>query len=301
VVRQRIYEILVIMDGKGEEKWTMKSRPITIMGVLNVTPDSFSDGGLYFENVGAAVVHAEHMARNGAGIIDIGGESGRPRAAAISWSEELRRILPVIIAVRRTLGSDIRLSVDTRHAETAAESVAAGVDIINCAGALHFDDRVANVAAQANCQLILFDLPVNPSTMLATRDMSGDRVLNIKSFLRDKIEYSISVGVSRSRILVDPGLGYWHSLEQNLDIVRRLDEIAELGFPLVLGASRKSHLAQLTQAALKLQDTPGPVDRVDAELAEIGWAIQKGAQVIRTHEVARVATFCHVMQRLYNL
>jgi dihydropteroate synthase len=249
-----------------------------IMGILNVTPDSFSDGGLYLD-AAAGVARAMAMEAAGADIIDIGGESTRPGSAGVSADEEMRRILPVIEKLRGKIR--IPISVDTSKAEVAEAAALAGAEILNDVTGLRNDPRIAEVAQRRRLGLILMHMRGTPRTMQKAV-FARDVIHDVTSGLRRSVALALKAGVAKSRLVVDPGIGFGKSHEQNCELIRRLPELAKLGFPLLIGTSRKSFLgAVLKQIA--------ETDRIWGTAATVAASILQGAHVVRVHDVEEMA------------
>jgi dihydropteroate synthase len=249
-----------------------------IMGILNVTPDSFSDGGLYLD-AAAGVARAMAMEAAGADIIDIGGESTRPGSAGVSADEEMRRILPVIEKLRGKIR--IPISVDTSKAEVAEAAALAGAEILNDVTGLRNDPRIADVAQRRKLGLILMHMRGTPRTMQKAA-FARDVIRDVTSGLRRSVALALKAGVAKSRLVVDPGIGFGKSHEQNCELIRRLPELAKLGFPLLIGTSRKSFLgAVLKQIA--------ETDRIWGTAATVAASILQGAHVVRVHDVEEMA------------
>ena len=249
-----------------------------VMGILNVTPDSFSDGGLYLDTE-AAVAQAIAMEAAGAHIIDIGGESTRPGSAGVSANEELRRILPVLENLRGRI--HIPISVDTSKAEVAEAAADAGAEILNDVTGLRNDPRIADVAQRQKLGLILMHMRGTPRTMQQA-PFARNVIRDVTTGLRDSIAEALNAGVSKRQIVIDPGIGFGKSHEQNCEIIQRLPELAKLGFPLMLGTSRKSFLG----TALNQGDSK---DRVWGTAATVAAGILQGAHIVRVHDVADMA------------
>lgn len=249
-----------------------------IMGILNVTPDSFSDGGRFFE-VARALEQARRLVAEGADIIDIGGESTRPGAQAVSAEEELRRVVPVIQAIRRELS--VPISIDTYKAKVAEAALSVGANMVNDISALRFDGQMAELVAQAGVPVILMHMQGEPKTMQANpvyRDVVGD----MKEFFAERIEFSLTHGIAKQHILIDPGIGFGKRVEHNIEILRRLGEFQELGCPLVIGTSRKFFIGRLGRPHAE----PLPVhERLEGTIASNAIAVLHGAQVVRVHDV----------------
>ncbi len=243
-----------------------------IMGVLNVTPDSFSDGGLYLDPE-AAIAHAHEMVEQGADIIDIGGESTRPGADAVPLEEELRRVLPVLEGLREL---DVPLSVDTRKVGVAKEALAAGASILNDTLGEATKRETDPLAAESGAAIVIMHSRGTPATMRSLTEYD-DVVADVCSFLSQRAVQLESEGVAPESIVLDPGIGFAKTPQQNLEILRRLDELVALGRPLLVGTSRKSFIGHIL-------DLPED-DRVEGTLASVCWAVAKGAHIVRVHDV----------------
>ena len=250
------------------------SRPL-IMGIVNVTPDSFSDGGQHLRS-DAALAHAHQLILQGAAILDIGGESTRPGALPVSVQEELDRVIPVIEGLR---GEPIPVSVDTCKPEVMRAALAAGASMINDINALQHPDALAAVAA-SDAAICLMHKQGVPQTM-QLEPQYQDVVSEVKEFLRERIAAAESTGIARERIVVDPGFGFGKTLGHNLALLHDLDTLAELGVPLLVGLSRKSMLGAITG-----QDVE---HRVHASVAATLLAVQRGAKIVRVHDVRATA------------
>ncbi|SFM44278.1 dihydropteroate synthase [Thermodesulforhabdus norvegica] len=244
-----------------------------VMGILNVTPDSFSDGGLFLDP-DKAVRHAREMIEAGADILDIGGESTRPFSDPVPLEEELRRTIPVIRAIREF--TDIPISIDTTKAEVARQALDAGADIINDVSALRFDPEMAEVAAERNVPVILMHMLGTPKTMQENPTYRSV-VSEIIAFLDSRIEYAISKGIKFENIIVDPGIGFGKTVNHNLQIIRNLDAFHSLERPILLGASRKRFIGAIL-------GTP-PEDRETGLAAVNTYAITSGVHILRVHDV----------------
>jgi dihydropteroate synthase len=249
--------------------------PFRVMGILNVTPDSFSDGGewLAFDN---ALAHAREMAAQGADLVDVGGESTRPGSLGVPEAEELARVVPVVEALAGDLGA--ALSVDTSKAAVARAALGAGATFVNDVTALRGDPAMAGVVAEAGCDCCLMHMLGEPRTMQHDPRYT-DVVDDVRAFLEERAAFAVAAGIAPERIHVDPGIGFGKTGEHNLELLRRLDEIAALGFPVVVGASRKSFLGRLT-------GREDPHDRVAATVATSVLAFERGGRVFRVHDVA---------------
>jgi dihydropteroate synthase len=254
----------------------MSTRPLRIMGVLNVTPDSFSDGGEWFDR-DAAIAHGRTMAAQGAAILDVGGESTRPGADPVSEDEELRRVVPVVEALRGAA----QISIDTSKVAVARAALDAGATFVNDVTAFRADPAMAALVAERGCECCLMHMLGEPRTM-QDDPRYDDVVDDIKAFLSERAAFAVGEGIAEERIAVDPGIGFGKTIEHNLELLRRLDEIAALGFEVAIGTSRKSFLGRLT-------GRDDPHDRVAATVATTVLALERGATVFRVHDVAETA------------
>jgi dihydropteroate synthase len=245
-----------------------------VMGVLNVTPDSFSDGGRFLAPT-AAVAHGESMAADGADLIDVGGESTRPGSEPVSADEELRRVAPVI--ERLATSVEVPLSIDTRKSGVARAALAAGASFVNDVSALRGDPAMAAVVAEAGADLCLMHMKGEPKSMQEDPRYE-DVVSEVKAFLESRLAFALQEGIAEERIWLDPGIGFGKTLEHNLELLRRLDEIAAIGRPVVVGASRKRFLGALTGRP--------ELERLPGSLAAAVMAVERGASMIRAHDVA---------------
>jgi len=251
--------------------------PFEIMGVVNVTPDSFSDGGT-FDDDAAAVRHARRLVEEGAAIVDVGGESTRPGAAPVPAEEELRRVVPVVEGLA-ALGLDARISVDTMKLEVARAAVDAGAAYVNDVTAFRHDPELAGLVAERGLECCLMHMLGEPRTM--QQDPRYDDVVSdVKAFLEERLAAAVAAGVPEERVQLDPGIGFGKTLEHNLELLRRLDEIAAIGRPVVLGTSRKSFIGRITG-----RDVAG---RVHGTVATCVLGYERGARVFRVHDVAAV-------------
>jgi dihydropteroate synthase len=251
--------------------------PFEIMGVVNVTPDSFSDGGT-FDDDAAAVRHARRLVEEGAAIVDVGGESTRPGAAPVPVAEELRRVVPVVGGLA-ALGLPARISVDTMKLEVASAAVDAGASYVNDVTAFRHDPRLAGLVADRGLECCLMHMLGEPRTM--QQDPRYDDVVSdVKAFLEERLAVAVAAGIPEERVQLDPGIGFGKTLEHNLELLRRLDEIAAIGRPVVLGTSRKSFIGRITG-----RDVAG---RVYGTVATCVLGFERGARVFRVHDVAAV-------------
>jgi len=266
--------------------WLDLSRPV-VMGILNTTPDSFSDGGSYYRdrdlNLDLAVRRAEQMLSEGAEIIDVGGESTRPGAASVSEQEELDRVIPVVDALANKLGALV--SVDTSTASVITESAKAGAGLINDVRALQREGALI-AAANTGLPICLMHMQGQPDSMQQNPHYD-DVITEVTDFLRSRITACHAQGISSGRIILDPGFGFGKTLAHNLALLQRLAELSELGYPLLVGMSRKSMVAQLLNR---------PVDeRLPGSLALAMLAAERGAAIIRVHDVAATVDVLKVL------
>ncbi len=269
-----------------------------IMGILNITPDSFSDGGLYFEDPRKALEQAEQMFREGVDIIDIGGESTRPGALPVSETEELERILPIVKQIREELGPDLSISVDTYKSKVAEECLKNGADMINSIGGFAFDSGLAEVAVRYESPIIIYHIKGEPRTMQIGSIEYKDVVQEIIDFFTAQIEFGLAKGIKKENFILDPGIGFGKELKHNLEIIERFSELRMFNLPLLIGVSRKSHLGMILQEELGLREVPSPIERVEAGLAEVAVAVLGGAKIVRTHDVLQTKKFLAVLDRL---
>lgn len=246
------------------------------MGIVNATPDSFSDGGSFLEP-DAAIEHAGELIEQGAAIVDVGGESTRPGARAVSLEQELSRVLPVIEGIAGLAPEAVQISVDTSKAPVALAALAAGASLVNDVSALRADPGMAEVVAQtgADCCLVhMLGLPGERWPQPSYADVVDD----VKAFLQERMAFAVAQGIEEERLLLDPGIGFAKTVDHNLTLLRRLDELAELGRPVVIGTSRKSFLGRIA-------GEDAARERVGGTLATNVLAFERGARVFRVHEV----------------
>ena len=252
-----------------------------------MTPDSFSDGGKFLD-VDRAAAHAREMAQAGADIIDVGGESSRPGAPPVSAEEELRRVLPVVERLR-----DLVVSVDTTKAVVAEKALAAGARIVNDISALQFDPRMAEIVRDAGAGVVLMHMQGKPQTM-QQEPRYDDVVMEVSSFLVERIAFAEVRGLKKTQIAVDPGIGFGKTVEDNLRLLAHLDEFSSLGCPLLVGTSRKSFIGKVLgdgtshEADSRLWGTAGTV----------AWAVAHGARILRVHDVAEMSDVVRMMEAI---
>ncbi|MDQ0418264.1 dihydropteroate synthase [Croceifilum oryzae] len=250
-----------------------------VMGILNVTPDSFSDGGNY-QTVERALLHAKRLVDEGADLLDIGGESTRPGAETVPLDEELERVIPVVKRITSEL--DIPVSIDTYKAQVAKEAIQSGAHIINDVWGAKKDPLMASVMSELDVPVILMHNREVPTYQ--------DLIVDVKKDLQDSIQLVLQAGVKAERIWLDPGIGFAKNLQENVRVMQHLDQLVEMGYPVLLGTSRKSMIG-------KILDLP-PAERVEGTLATVGFGIQKGCQIMRVHDVQETVRFCRMMDAL---
>jgi dihydropteroate synthase len=259
---------------ESDRRWPSQPAP-RLMGVINVTPDSFSDGGLFLD-AERAIEHGRRLISEGADVLDVGGESTRPGAAAVSAGVELARVEPVIEALS---GEGAALSIDTSKLEVAEAALRAGATMVNDITALRAAPEIGALCAEHDAELVLMHMQGTPRTM-QENPTYGDVVDDVKAFLAERIEAALGDGVPEERIWVDPGIGFGKTLRHNLELLRRLGELAELGRPVMVGTSRKSFLGTISGA---------PVDeRLGGTIASCAIAAANGARMLRVHDVREV-------------
>ena len=259
-----------------------------IMGILNVTPDSFSDGG-QFLNKNSAIGHALKMIEEGADIIDIGGESTKPFSSPVSLDEELSRVLPVIEDLRKE--TDVCISIDTTKSEVANQALEMGASIINDVSAMEFDEKMIGIALKFDCPIVLMHMKGIPKNMQENPHYSS-LISEIITYLNARIDFVLSKGIDRKKIIIDPGIGFGKSVENNFEIINNLNQFADLGYPVMLGASRKSFIGVTLDV---------PEDkRVEGSLAANIIGFQKGVSVFRVHDVDQTRKALTITKKIFN-
>lgn len=258
-----------------------RAKPV-IMGILNVTPDSFFDGGRYLER-SSAIDRAYEMAEDGADIIDIGGESSRPGSKPVTESEELDRVLPIIEEVTDTVGCHI--SIDTYKGIVAKKALEAGATIVNDISALRFDPTMASVVAEKNAYVVLMHMLGDPQTM-QNNPHYHDVVEDVRDFLVERTKYAVNEGIRNDKIIIDPGIGFGKTIDHNLALLRNIGSFHELGFPVLVGASNKSMIGMITGASIE--------DRIWGTAAIVAYCVTQGVQIHRVHDVKAMKQVCEV-------
>ena len=259
-----------------------------IMGILNVTPDSFSDGGLYFDK-NAAIEHALEMIENGADIIDIGGESTRPFSDPVSLDEEISRVIPVIEGIREK--SDVCISIDTTKSIVANKALHVGASIINDISAMEVDPLMADVAIKFDCPLIIMHMKGTPKNMQDNPKYEF-LISDIKDYLVERVDFAVSKGINRKKIIIDPGIGFGKTVENNFEIINNLNHFVKLNFPVLLGASRKSFIG----ISLNLPEN----DRLEGSLAANVIGLQQGVKIFRVHDVTETNKALLIANKIFN-
>ena len=259
-----------------------------VMGIVNVTPDSFSDGGQFFApgtGMISALAHCDQLVKDGADILDIGGESSRPGAQPLPLADELARVLPV---VRHAVNLGVPISVDTYKPEVMRAVLDLGADIINDIWALRQPGAAQVVAAHPNCGVCLMHMHREPQTMQA-QPMQGDVVTQVAAFLKQRFDALESAGIHRNRIVLDPGVGFGKTVSQNFALLARQHELLTAGYPLLAGWSRKSSLVAVTSSLLELVAQMDVIDRMVPSVVAAVLAVERGARVVRVHDVRETA------------
>lgn len=259
--------------------YTLSDGTPAIMGIVNATPDSFSDGGLCADPK-RAIEHSIRLFEEGADIVDVGGESTRPGADPVPLDEELRRVIPVVEGIREQ--TDRAISIDTSKSEVARRAIDAGADMINDISAGRFDESMFDVAASRGVPICLMHIRGTPVDMQSSPQYD-DLISEIWDYLKEAVEAAVAAGVSRDAILVDPGIGFGKTVEDNLELIRRLDEFRNLGPPVMMGTSRKSFIGNILNMDVN--------ERLEGTLATLAASINRGAQILRVHDVAAARKF----------
>uniref|UniRef100_A0A7V3ZVC4 Dihydropteroate synthase n=1 Tax=candidate division WOR-3 bacterium TaxID=2052148 RepID=A0A7V3ZVC4_UNCW3 len=291
-------QLTTFLEGKNDwllnfrnVTYNLKERPL-IMGILNLTPDSFYDGGK-FKNKKEAIAEAVKMEEEGADIIDIGGESTRPGSEPVSWKEELKRVMPVLKEVRKKI--KIPISIDTYKSEVAKEALEEGAEIVNDISGLSFDKKMAEIVSRYNAYCVIMHIKGRPKTM-QKRVYYRDVIKEIYDYLKEKIAYAEKMGIKREKIIIDPGIGFGKKLEHNIEIIRRLGEFKTLNLPILVGHSRKSFIGEILSLP--------PEERLIGSLAVAVISLLNGAHILRVHDVKAtkqvVEIFCAIMKDANN-
>ena len=273
------------------QDWCLNpKRETLVMGIVNVTPDSFSDGGKFFSPE-VAISHASKLITQGADIIDIGGESTRPGAEPVSESEELKRVIPVIEKIR-TDNPTILISIDTTKASVAKYAVEAGANIINDVSGLSFDNNMTGIVESLNVPIVIMHMKGNPQNMQLNPKYK-DIVNEILDFFKIKIKIAIQSGINRSMIILDPGIGFGKTVDHNFELLSRLNEFNVLELPIMIGPSRKSFIGITL-------DLP-PEDRVEGTAAAVSAGVMNGASIVRVHDVKSMKRVVKIIEKIRNV
>jgi len=277
------------MNIKNLNDWLLsKKKRSLIMGILNVTPDSFSDGGDYYEK-NLAVEHALKMVNQGADIIDIGGESTRPFSEPVSFDEEISRVIPVIKGIREN--SDVCISIDTTKSKVALAALESGASFINDISAMETDPAMVNVALKFDCPLVLMHMKGKPKNM-QDNPLYKSLIKDIKNYLLERVEFAVSKGVDRKKIIIDPGIGFGKTVENNFELINNLEQFVEMKLPVLLGASRKSFIG----VTLDLPEK----ERMEGSIAANIIGLQKGAKIFRVHDVVETNRAMVIANKIFN-
>ena len=257
------------------------------MGILNVTPDSFSDGGLFY-NTDEAVSHALQLIENGIDIIDIGGESTRPGAKKISEEEEIQRIIPVVKQIRE-LSPEIIISIDTTKSMVAQKAIQSGANIINDISGFSFDNKMIDVIRESKVPVVIMHMQGDPSNM-QNKPVYDDLIIDISSFFKRKIKLATDAGIKKKQIILDPGIGFGKTVGDNFQLINQLNEFCKLGFPVMIGPSRKSFIG----TTLNL-----PVDdRLEGTAAAVAVGVMNGARIVRVHDVKEIKRVVTIVEKI---
>ena len=265
-----------------------KKKQSLIMGILNITPDSFSDGGDFFEK-NIAIDRALEMVEQGADIIDIGGESTRPFSDSVSLKEEISRVIPVIEGICKE--SDVCISIDTTKSKVACEALEAGASVINDISAMEIDSLMVDVALKFNCPIVLMHMKGIPKNMQDNPQYQS-LISDIKEYLLARIDFVVSKGIDRNKIIIDPGIGFGKTVENNFEIINNLGQFVKMNFPVLLGASRKSFIG----VSLNLPEN----DRLEGSIAANIIGLQKGAKIFRVHDVVETNRAMVIANKIFN-
>jgi dihydropteroate synthase len=260
------------------------------MGILNVTPDSFSDGGLYFEK-SLAIERAKQMVEDGADIIDIGGESTRPGAEPVSLDEELNRTIPVIEALAKEI--KVPISIDTYKSVVAEKALNAGASIVNDISGLRFDPEMAKIVAKYKVPVVIMHIKGTPRNM-QKEPFYENLIAEIKQYIEDSINIALNTGIDKDKIIIDPGIGFGKTFEHNLEIIHRLSEFSTFGKPVLIGLSRKAFIG-------KILNNASPLERVEGTAAAVAISIMNGANIIRVHDVKQMTMVAKVADAIKKM
>ncbi len=267
-----------------------------IMGILNTTPDSFSDGGK-FNTLDTALAHGRELVAAGAGILDIGGESTRPFSEPVPEQEELDRTIPVIEALSKEI--DVPISIDTVKSGVAREAIKAGAAIINDVSAFEMDPAMADVAAETRAPVILMHMKGTPETMQENPSYD-DLMGEITDYLKARVALALDKGISKDKIILDPGIGFGKTVGHNLVLIKELQQLLDLGYPVLMGPSRKSFIQSVLTDPKGEKASPRDTRTETGTLAAVGASLMNGAHIVRVHDVATVSAFTRVIDAIRN-
>ena len=265
-----------------------------VMGILNVTPDSFSDGGQYF-NFEKAVAQGKNLVEKGADILDIGGESSRPFAESVSEAEEIERVVPVIKELSRQI--NIPISIDTVKSKVAKQALDAGASMINDISSFEKDPELADIAAKRNVPVIMMHMKGTPETMQVNPEYN-DLIKEINDYFIQRVDYAVKKGIQKKNIILDPGIGFGKTIKHNLVILNNIDKLARLGFPVLIGSSRKSFIQNILNKKNKKEVDAASEECENGTLASVAAAFMNGGHIVRVHDVARVKPFIQILDSI---
>ena len=263
------------------------NRETLVMGILNVTPDSFSDGGLFY-NTDEAVSHALQLIEDGIDIIDIGGESTRPGAEKISEEEEIQRTIPVVKQIRE-LSSEIIISIDTTKPIVAQKAIQYGANIINDISGFSFDNKMIDVVRESKVPVIIMHMQGEPSNM-QNNPVYDDLIIDISSFFKSKIKLAIDAGIKKEQIILDPGIGFGKTVSDNFQLINQLNEFCKLGLPIMIGPSRKSFIGTTLDLPVD--------DRLEGTAAAVAVGVMNGARIVRVHDVKEIKRVVTIVEKI---
>ena len=266
----------------------------SIMGILNTSPDSFSDGFTTFET---AVKQGIKLAKDGAHILDIGGESSRPFATPVSEQKELDRVIPVIEELSTKI--NIPISIDTVKSKVAKEALNAGASIINDISAFEQDPAMADLAASKKVPVVLMHMKGTPETMQLNPDYD-DLMSEITNYLKSRVEYAMKKGIQQNNIILDPGIGFGKTIEHNLVLIKHIAKIADLGFPVLMGPSRKSFIQSILSKKENIKITHDSIQTEYGTMAAVAVSVLNGTHIVRVHDVAKIRSFTHIIDSILN-
>ncbi|MCD4743126.1 MAG: dihydropteroate synthase [Desulfobacteraceae bacterium] len=265
-----------------------------IMGILNVTPDSFSDGGKFF-NFDQAVAQGKKLVKEGVDILDIGGESSRPFSEAVSVAQEIERVVPVIKELSHQI--EIPISIDTVKSKVAKQALDAGASMINDISAFEKDPELADLAATSNIPVIMMHMKGTPETMQINPEYN-DLIKEISDYFVQRVDYAVKKGIQRKNIILDPGIGFGKTVQHNLVILNNIDKLAEFGFPLLIGSSRKSFIQKILSKTNAKEMKAQSEECENGTLASVAAAFMNGGHIVRVHDVARVKPFLQILDSI---